>query len=68
MKWTQTKEQYLSIDELINVTGELAKHAISEGTKAVTKLSCSGKGGRLSMKSGLIFPGKYHSLENINTH
>ena len=31
--------------------GELAKHAVSEGTKAVTKFTCHGSGGRKSGSS-----------------
>lgn len=47
----------------LGIPGELARHAVSEGTKAVTKFSCSGKdtGGRrkkvsTSAKAGLQFP------------
>lgn len=50
--------------------GELAKHAVSEGTKAVTKYSCSGGGGysggryrstTRSARAGLQFPvGRIH--------
>eukprot|EP00298_Acanthocystis_sp_HF-20_P002302 c12726_g1_i1.p1 GENE.c12726_g1_i1~~c12726_g1_i1.p1 ORF type:complete len:217 (+),score=52.92 c12726_g1_i1:24-653(+) len=36
--------------------GELAKHAVSEGTKAVTKFSCSGGKGNKSRRAGLQFP------------
>ena len=40
--------------------GELAKHAVSEGTKAVTKFTCSfgpdGGRGTQSSRAGLQFP------------
>jgi len=48
--------------------GELAKHAVSEGTKAVTKFSCSrgerggGKSSTQSARSGLQFPGLLLSI------
>ena len=38
------------------VAGEIAKHGVSEGTKAVVKYSSAGKGGGASAKSGLQFP------------
>lgn len=42
--------------------GELAKHAVSEGTKAVCKFN-SGGGGSRSMRAGLQFPvGRVHRL------
>ena len=42
--------------------GELAKHAVSEGTKAVTKFSSSA-GGSKSNRAGLQFPvGRIHTL------
>jgi len=36
--------------------GELSKHAVSEGTKAVTKFTSGGKGGNKQFKAGLQFP------------
>eukprot|EP01087_Luapelamoeba_hula_P006278 TRINITY_DN1634_c0_g2_i2.p1 TRINITY_DN1634_c0_g2~~TRINITY_DN1634_c0_g2_i2.p1 ORF type:complete len:235 (-),score=28.76 TRINITY_DN1634_c0_g2_i2:89-751(-) len=36
--------------------GEVAKHAVSEGTKAVTKCMAGGKGAPTSKKAGLQFP------------
>eukprot|EP00301_Raphidiophrys_heterophryoidea_P018927 c3919_g1_i1.p1 GENE.c3919_g1_i1~~c3919_g1_i1.p1 ORF type:complete len:245 (+),score=55.25 c3919_g1_i1:67-801(+) len=36
--------------------GELAKHAVSEGTKAVTKFFSSGTKGNKSRRAGLVFP------------
>jgi len=38
------------------IRGELGKHAVSEGTKAVTKYSCSEGGGSQSARAGLQFP------------
>jgi len=48
--------------------GELCKHAVSEGTKAVTKFNSSGGGGNRSFRAGLQFPvGRIHSfLKNGN--
>jgi histone H2B len=46
----------------LELPGELAKHAVSEGTKAVTKFTASGSGGgggrsrSASFKAGLQFP------------
>tara|TARA_R110002050_G_scaffold51365_5_gene118129 strand:- start:3344 stop:3961 length:618 start_codon:yes stop_codon:yes gene_type:complete len=42
----------------LSLPGELAKHAISEGTKAVTKFSASlgGGGNSKSSRAGLVFP------------
>lgn len=52
-----------------SLPGELAKHAVSEGTKAVTKFCSSpapknnGKVQSKSAKAGLVFPvGKIHTL------
>jgi len=49
------------------IPGELCKHSVSEGTKAVTKFS-SGGGGNRSFRAGLQFPvGRIHSfLKNAN--
>jgi histone H2B len=38
------------------VQGELAKHAVSEGTKAITKFNSEKKNGSLARKAGLVFP------------
>eukprot|EP00211_Chloroparvula_japonica_P008270 CAMPEP_0119130192 /NCGR_PEP_ID=MMETSP1310-20130426/7628_1 /TAXON_ID=464262 /ORGANISM="Genus nov. species nov., Strain RCC2339" /LENGTH=181 /DNA_ID=CAMNT_0007120675 /DNA_START=309 /DNA_END=854 /DNA_ORIENTATION=+ len=49
----------------LTLPGELAKHAVSEGTKAVTKFSCSdgGRGNTRSGRAGLQFPvGRIHRL------
>mmetsp|Transcript_34834 Transcript_34834/g.87631 ORF Transcript_34834/g.87631 Transcript_34834/m.87631 type:complete len:232 (-) Transcript_34834:113-808(-) len=40
----------------LELPGELAKHAVSEGTKAVTKGSCSGGATITSKMCGLVFP------------
>ena len=39
----------------LTLPGELAKHAVAEGTKAVTKYSMN-KGGSKSARAGLVFP------------
>lgn len=39
----------------LNLPGEVAKHAVAEGTKAVTKFSMN-SGGPLSKRAGLQFP------------
>lgn len=43
--------------------GEIAKHAVAEGTKAICKATAGNNGyaggGRLSLKSGLVFPVPY---------
>lgn len=36
--------------------GELAKHAVAEGTKAITKFGSEKKAGSLALKAGLVFP------------
>ncbi|MDP2438286.1 MAG: hypothetical protein Q8P67_21280 [archaeon] len=71
-KKTLTSREVQTAVRLI-LPGELAKHAVSEGTKAVTKFSCSEGGGNSgrgqrrvssrSAKSGLQFPvGRVHRL------
>eukprot|EP01095_Lingulamoeba_sp_RSL-Kostka_P018095 TRINITY_DN976_c0_g2_i1.p1 TRINITY_DN976_c0_g2~~TRINITY_DN976_c0_g2_i1.p1 ORF type:complete len:262 (-),score=73.24 TRINITY_DN976_c0_g2_i1:213-962(-) len=62
-----TKKVTLSSREIqtavrLILPGELAKHAVSEGTKAVTKYSCT-KSGSKSSRAGLQFPvGRIHTL------
>ena len=53
---TYSKKATLSSREIqtsvrLILPGELAKHAVSEGTKAVTKFTCHGSGGRKSGSS-----------------
>jgi len=61
-KTTITSREIQTAVRLI-LPGELAKHAVSEGTKAVTKFNASGDGsgrggggGSQSMRAGLQFP------------
>mmetsp|Transcript_1355 Transcript_1355/g.4873 ORF Transcript_1355/g.4873 Transcript_1355/m.4873 type:complete len:246 (+) Transcript_1355:177-914(+) len=57
-KSTVTSREVQTAVRLI-LPGELAKHAVSEGTKAVTKFNsseCDGRRGSQSSKAGLQFP------------
>lgn len=53
-KKTLTSREIQTAVRLV-LPGELAKHAVSEGTKAVTKYTCSEKGNQ-SFRAGLQFP------------
>lgn len=54
-KRTVTSREIQTAVRLV-LPGELAKHAVSEGTKAVTKFHSADFGGRLSARAGLQFP------------
>ena len=52
---TMTSREIQTAVRLV-LPGELAKHAVSEGTKAVTKFSACETGGNQSTRAGLVFP------------
>jgi len=62
-KKTVTSREVQTAVRLV-LAGELAKHAVSEGTKAVTKYNMNAaKGGSKSVRAGLQFPvTKIHTM------